>query len=182
VALKVVSPQVVHKVDVGGVALGLGDAAAVRAAYREVIGAVQSRQPEAFVRGAFVQQMAAKGVEMILGLKRDPLFGPLVMFGLGGIFVEVFQDVTFRIAPVRPLGARRMLEEIRAHKILKGFRNQPPADREALAACIERLSQLALAFPEIEELDVNPLMVYPQGQGVRAVDARILLKAPDQGG
>jgi acetyltransferase len=119
--------------------------------------------------------MVPKGIELILGLKRDKQFGPVVMFGLGGITVEVLRDVTFRLAPVRELSAQHMIESIRAHKILAGFRGQPPADIASLIECICRLSQLALEQEAVVELDINPLMAYPEGQGCRAADARILL-------
>ncbi len=177
VALKVVSPQIVHKVDVGGVRLNVADDAALVKAYADLIASVGRKNPAAQIRGVYVQRMAGKGVETILGVKRDPHFGPLLMFGLGGIYVEALKDVTFRTAPVRELGARRMVEEIRAYRIIEGFRNQPPSDLQTLVGCIQRLSQMAIDFPEIEELDINPLMVYPQGQGAGAVDARIHLKS-----
>ena len=113
---------------------------------------------------------------MIIGLKRDRQFGPLLMFGLGGIYVEVFKDVAFRLAPVRELGAERMVKSIRAFRILQGFRGQPPADIRKLIECIERVSQLAQDLEAVEELDINPLIVYSEGKGAAAVDARILLK------
>lgn len=179
VVLKVVSPQIVHKFDVGGVRLRLEDARAVQSAFRGIMESVQERKPGAQIWGVFVQEFvsAPGGVETILGLKRDPHFGPLLMFGLGGVYVEVLRDVTFRIAPIRELGAYRMIEGIRAHRLLEGFRGQPPRDIDAIAECLLRLSQLAVELEEIEELDINPLMVFERGAGARVVDARILLRA-----
>ncbi len=176
VVLKVVSPQIVHKFDVGGVKLNLKDEAEVRAAYREILGRVREHRTDAEIWGVFVQEFVPGGLETILGLKRDPHFGPLLMFGLGGVYVEVLKDVTFRIAPIRELGAYRMIKQIRAHKLLEGFRGQPPRDVPAIAECLLRLSQLATELEAIEELDVNPLMVFEQGRGARVVDARILLQ------
>lgn len=176
VVLKIVSPDIVHKVDVGGVKLNLQDEPAVRQAYRELVSAVQAVQPKAHIWGVFVQQFVSGGKEIILGLKRDPHFGSLLMFGLGGIYVEAFRDVTFRIAPIRELGASRMICQIRSFKILEGFRGQPPSDIDAIAECLLRLSQLSQEIEEIEELDINPLIVFAKGQGAQVVDARILLK------
>jgi len=174
VAMKVLSPQIVHKVDIGGVRLHLSAPSEVRAAYDEMMAEIARRQPGAAVDGVIVQKMAS-GVETILGVNHDPQFGPIIMFGLGGIYVEVFKDVTFRLAPIRELSARRMVESIKAGQILRGVRGQPPADLDALVECIERLSQLAAEIPEIAELDINPLMVLPAGNGAAVVDARLRL-------
>ncbi|MCM8794238.1 MAG: acetate--CoA ligase [Candidatus Omnitrophica bacterium] len=175
--MKILSPDILHKVDVGGVRLGIQSPQEAQKAFDEMMARVKQHLPRARLEGVVLQKMAPPGTEMILGMKRDPQFGPVLMFGLGGIYVEVFKDVTFRLAPVRELGARRMVESIRARKILEGFRGQPPADTEALIECIERLSQLSLELEEMAELDINPLIVYPKGTGVLAVDARILLTA-----
>ncbi len=174
VALKVLSPQIIHKVDVGGIRLDLTAPSEVRAAYEEMLMDIARRQPAAAVEGVIVQKMMP-GVETILGINRDPQFGPILMFGLGGIYVEVFKDVTFRLAPIRELGAQRMVESIKAGQILRGVRGRPPADLDALLECLERLSQLAVDVPEIAELDINPLMVLPAGQGAAVVDARLRL-------
>ncbi len=174
VALKVVSPQILHKVDVQGVTLNCEPEDAGRE-FDELIKRVKKNKPEAEIKGVFVQKMAAKGHEMILGMKRDPRFGPLVMIGTGGIYVEVFHDVSFRLAPIRPLSARTMLEQIRGYKLLKGFRGEPRSDLDALQEGILRLSQLSLELDGISELDINPLFVYPEGRGIVAADARILL-------
>ncbi len=178
VVLKIVSPQIIHKFDVGGVQLNLKDEDEVRAAYNSILERVREAQPEAEIWGVFVQEFVPGGLETILGLKRDPHFGPLLMFGLGGVYVEVLRDVTFRVAPIRELGAHRMIRQIRAYKLLEGFRGQPPRDVGAIAECLLRLSQLAIELEEIEELDINPLMVFEEEAGARVVDARILLKTP----
>jgi acetate---CoA ligase (ADP-forming) len=123
-----------------------------------------------------VEKMAQKGVEVIVGMQHDPYFGPLLMFGLGGIYVELFGDVSFRVAPVSREAALEMIHATRAGRLLTGFRGQPVADLDAVVDCILRLGQLALDFPEIEEVEVNPLVVYPQGQGALALDGRIILK------
>ena len=174
--MKILSPDILHKVDVGGVRLNLKDPDQVRWAFEEMIQTVSQRCPDAKIEGALLQQMVPQGTELILGMKRDKQFGPVLMFGLGGIYVEVFKDVTFRLAPVRELGAQRMIESPRANKILRGFRGQPPADIPALVESIERISQLSTELEEIEELDINPLMAHPEGQGCRVADARILVR------
>ncbi len=174
-AMKILSPDILHKVDVGGVRLGIRDGAEAEQAFKEILEKVRGHAPKARLDGVLVQQMVPPGTELILGMKRDRQFGPLLMFGLGGIYVEVFKDVAFRLAPVRKLGAERMIRSIRAFKILRGFRGQPPADLPKLIECIERVSQLAVDLPEIEELDINPLIAYGEGRGAAAADARILL-------
>jgi len=175
VALKVLSPDVVHKFDVGGVQLNLNNDHDVRQAFERIVHSVKQHLPEACIKGVLVQAMAKKGREVILGMKRDPQFGPLLMFGLGGVYVEVLRDVTFRFAPVRELGAYRMVRDIRTYKLLEGVRGEPPADIDKIAECIERLSQLAVEQDLIEELDINPLIVYPKGEGAVVVDVRIMV-------
>ncbi len=179
VVLKIVSPQVIHKFDVGGVELNLKTDGEVREAFQRIMARVQAAIPDADIWGVYVQKFIAEpgGLEVILGMHREPHFGPLLMFGLGGVYVEVLKDVTFRIAPVRELGAYRMLREIRAKALLDGYRGQPPRDVKAIAECIMRLSQLALEIEDIAELDINPLLVMESGRGARVLDARILLKA-----
>lgn len=174
VVMKVVSQQIIHKVDVGGVRLNLNSADDVQHAFKDIM-AVGERL-KAKIDGVFMQRMAPKGREVILGMKRDPHFGPILMFGLGGIYVEALKDVTFRVAPIRELSAYDMLKNIRAFKLLQGVRGEPPADLEAIADCLKRLSQLACDHPEIEEIDINPLMVYGAGKGAGVIDARIILK------
>ncbi|MFH0986267.1 MAG: acetate--CoA ligase family protein [Candidatus Omnitrophota bacterium] len=174
VVMKVVSQQIIHKVDVGGVRLNLNSADDVQHAFRDIM-AVGERL-KAKIDGVFMQRMAPKGREVILGMKRDPHFGPILMFGLGGIYVEALKDVTFRVAPIRELSAHDMLRNIRAFKLLEGVRGEPPADLEAIADCLKRLSQLSCDHPEIDEIDINPLMVYGEGKGAGVIDARIILK------
>ncbi|MDP6344636.1 MAG: acetate--CoA ligase family protein, partial [Alphaproteobacteria bacterium] len=178
VALKVVSPDIPHKTEVGGVALNLADAAAVRAAFTSIMEQAAARMPAAAIAGCLVAPMVTDGVETILGVQRDPVFGPVVMFGLGGIFVEVLEDVTFRVAPFDEAEARRMIGEIRAHKVLEGVRGRPPADIDALAGALSRLSLFAAAHGEvIDSLDLNPFVVRPRGQGALALDAVLQLNS-----
>jgi len=165
VALKRVAPGVVHKADGGGVALGLGNAAALRAAFARVVGPGE--------RG-FVQRMAPGGLEVIVGARRDEQFGPLVMVGLGGITVEVLRDVAFRLAPLSVEEAREMLAETAAGRLLAGVRGQPPGDAEAVVETLRRAGQLLADLPEVAEVDLNPLIVAPAGEGAWAVDVRIV--------
>jgi acetyl coenzyme A synthetase (ADP forming)-like protein len=173
VAMKVISPEIVHKSDVGGVVLNVDDADAARAAYEGMIREIGRRAPNAAVQGVFVQRMVRGGVETIVGVSRDRLFGPLVMFGLGGIYVEALRDVTFRVAPLGPAEARDMIGGIRGAQILAGMRGRPGVDRAALEDVLRRISQLAVDFPAMEELDVNPLLAF-EDRAV-AVDARVRL-------
>lgn len=175
VALKVASPDISHKTDVGGVALGLADESALRGAFATMEATVALRVPEARIDGFEVEQMVLDGKEVLLGVQRDPAFGPILAFGMGGIYVEVLRDVTFRLAPIRPLSAVNMVRSVRSFPILTGVRGEPPGDLVALYEAIERMSQLAVEVPEVSELDINPLLVRPEGAGVVAVDARIVL-------
>lgn len=176
VVMKIISPQIVHKVDVGGVRLNLQSESDVKAAYANLMQHVKTVKPGVEIWGVLIQEMVRNGKETILGMKRDPHFGALLMFGLGGIYVEVFKDVVFRIAPIRELGARHMIEGIKGFKLLRGFRGEAPSDIDAVAQSLMRLSQLVTEFPEIEEMDINPLIVLPAGSGARVVDARILIE------
>jgi acetyltransferase len=176
VVLKIVSPDILHKFDVGGVRLGIKSAVELKGAYKALMKDVKKAQPGAKITGAFVQAMAEPGKEIIIGMNRDPRFGPLLMFGLGGIYVEVLKDVSFRLAPIRELSAYHMIEQIKGYKMLESFRGEPPSDIPSIAECLMRLSQLVMDFPEIIELDVNPLFVYQEGRGARVIDARILLR------
>ena len=175
VALKIASPDIVHKVDVGGVLLNISTAEDARAGFKKITNGVKQRAPGARLLGVEVVQMAAQGTEVILGISQDPTFGHLIMFGLGGTYVEVLKDVSFRLVPIRELGARNMITSIRAAKVFESFRGQPPADTDAIAECLERLSQLVVDFPEIAELDINPLIVHGKGEGAHVADVRIVL-------
>lgn len=177
VVLKIASPDILHKTDVGGVKVGLSNAADVRDAYELITYRAQRYVPDARIWGCLVQEMVPPGgLEVLVGMNRDPQFGPLITFGLGGIYVETLKDVTFRIIPFSAQEAVEMLSEIRAHSLLDGVRGQPPADKNAIIDALLRISQLVQDFPEIAELDINPLMVYPQKQGAIAIDMRLVLK------
>ena len=173
IVLKIVSPDVAHKSDVGGVRLGLESEEEVEEAFGEIIDAVKIAQPDAQIDGVAVQKMATAGTEVIIGMSKDPQFGPVMMFGLGGILVEVLKDVAFRIVPLEPKDAREMVREIKGFLVLEGVRGQPPADVAALENLILKVSEFVEAHPEIEELDLNPVFAYPDG--ALAVDARIVL-------
>lgn len=174
VVLKIVSPDVIHKSDVGGVVVGLKTEEDVRKSYNEILENVRKHKPKAEIVGILVQEMAPSSTEVIVGATKDPQFGPALMFGLGGIFVEVLKDVTFRIAPVTEDEAREMITEVKAYPLLKGYRNLPPADLEAIIKIILNTSRLVMEHHEIKELDLNPIMVYEKG--AKIVDARILLE------
>ncbi|MEE9203041.1 MAG: acetate--CoA ligase family protein [Dehalococcoidia bacterium] len=174
VALKIASAQVVHKSDAGGVKLGLTSQSGVVRAYREIMASVADRHPEARVEGVSVQKMAPPGTEVIMGMSKDPQFGPVLMFGLGGIWVELLKDVSFRIVPILPRDAREMIREIKGFPLLEGYRGTPPAHLPTLEDMLLKLSSFVEANPEIGELDLNPVFAYPDGASV--VDARIILE------
>jgi acetyltransferase len=178
VAMKVVSPDIVHKSDVGGVKLNLATEAAVRDAFDLMMLRIARLAPNARLTGAYIERMAPPGREVIIGMTRDPQFGPMLMFGLGGIFVEVMKDVTFHLAPLTMEEALAMLKGTRSYALLEGVRGQTGADVSTVAVCIQRLSQLVTDFPEISELDVNPLIVGPPGTEPVVADARITLAIP----
>ena len=175
VVLKLASPDILHKTEVGGVLVNVQDEAAVRAGFETILARAKAARPEASIAGVQVQQMVSGGQEVIIGVKRDPTFGPLLMFGLGGIFVEALADVSFRLAPLTEADAAEMVAEVRSAALLTGLRGQPAADRAALEATILRVGQLAAENPEIVEMDLNPLLVLPTGRGVMAVDARLIV-------
>lgn len=177
VALKIVSPDILHKTDVGGVRLNLQDADAVAQGFQAIDASVRRFFPNAAIQGIAVQEMVVGGKEVILGMTRDPQFGPLLMFGLGGIYVEVLKDVAFRVAPIGPDEAESMIREIRSFPLLRGVRGEKASDLAAVVDALCRLSQLCVDFPEILELDVNPLLVKPEGEGAVAIDARLALAA-----
>jgi acetyl-CoA synthetase (ADP-forming) len=174
VVLKVVSPDIIHKSDVGGVIVGLKSAKEVKDAYKKILENVKKHRADAKIVGILVQEMAPASTEVIVGAIKDPQFGPALMFGLGGIFVEVLKDVTFRIAPITEDEAREMITEVRAYPLLKGYRNMPPADIEAIIKILLNTSKLVMDHEEIKEVDLNPIMVYEKG--AKTVDARIILE------
>ena len=178
VVMKIVSEQILHKSDAGGVIVGLATAAEVKEAFDTIVTRARGYKPEAEIEGVLVQKMASPGVEVIMGLNRYPIFGPLLMFGSGGIFVEVFQDVAFRLAPIGRNEARRMVREIKGYKLLQGFRGKPKGDIESVEKCLVALSNMAMNHPEIVELDINPLLVHAEGKAATAADCRMILKAP----
>ena len=175
-AMKICSPDIIHKFDAGGVRLKIKTKDEARKAFEEIIENAKKFKPSAKIDGVIIERMAKRGVEVILGGVRDPNFGPICMFGLGGTFVEAMRDVTFRIAPMWEISAEIMIRTIKAYRILKGIRGAPPCDIDAIKDCILRLSQMLTEQPEIAELDINPLIVYPEGQGCLVADSRILLK------
>jgi acetyltransferase len=175
VVMKALSDDIVHKVDVGGVRLNIGSAGEAREAFSGIMQSVAARQPQARVKGILVEKMIPPGEEVILGVKRDPSFGAVVMFGLGGIFVEIFRDVTFRVAPVSRSCAGSMVKEIKTAPLLQGARGRAARDVKSIETCILRLSQLALECPQIRELDINPMIVLEEGQGCFVADAKIML-------
>jgi len=173
VALKIISPDILHKSDFGGIRLNLNDPQEVRTAYQEMMESIANRLPQARLEGVLVERMADKGQEVIIGMRRDPNFGPLIMFGLGGVYVELFGDVSFRVAPLTRREALDMIHQTHAGKLLSGFRGEEPYDLQAVVDVILRLSQLALDFPQIAEMEINPLRVFRQG--ALALDGRIIL-------
>jgi acyl-CoA synthetase (NDP forming) len=174
VVLKIVSPDIIHKSDVGGVIINIKDAKDVQSAYKQIMDNVKKHKPDAKIVGMLVQEMASQSTEVIVGATKDPQFGPTLMFGLGGIFVEILKDVTFRIAPVIEDEAREMIKDVKAYPLLKGYRNMPPADVEAIVGILLNTSRLVMEHQEIKELDLNPIMVYEKG--AKTVDARIILE------
>jgi len=176
VVMKIASPDILHKSDVGGIIVGVQNDDAAREAFATLVARAKQHVPNATIWGTQVQEMVVNARETIIGMNRDPQFGPLVMFGLGGIYVEVLKDVTFRVAPMSSSQAQKMIESVRSYPLLRGVRGQAPADVEAIADTILRVSQLVTDFPEIAELDINPLLARDRGQGAVAVDMRLILK------
>ncbi|MBN1123277.1 MAG: acetate--CoA ligase family protein [Anaerolineae bacterium] len=176
IVMKIASPDILHKTDVGGVKVGLKTVEEVRETFETMVQQAEKYVPGARIWGCLVQEMAPQGHEILVGMNRDPQFGPLVTFALGGIYVEVLKDATFRIAPFSEEEAYEMLGEIRSHALLDGVRGKPPADKAAIVDTLLRINQLVLDFPEIVELDINPLMVYDEGNGAVAIDMRLVLK------
>ena len=175
VVMKIVSPDVVHKSDAGGVKLDIKSARGVGVAYREIVASVRQKQPSARLLGVSVQKMARPGVEVIIGMSKDPQFGPVLMFGLGGILVEVLKDVAFRIVPLSRRDASEMIREIKGFPILKGYRGLDPVDIAVLEDLLLKVSVLVEKNPDIAELDLNPIFAYKDG--AVAVDARVVLES-----
>ncbi len=174
VVLKIISPDVIHKTDSGGVKLGLKSVSEVRKAYNEILGSVRKQFPSAVVHGVSVQKMARPGTEVIIGTSKDPQFGPVIMFGLGGIFVEMLKDLSFRIIPVARRDAQEMIQEIKGYPLLRGYRGKEPASIPVLVDMILKISDLINKNPQIKELELNPVFAY-KDRAV-AVDARIILE------
>ncbi|MFC1987235.1 acetate--CoA ligase family protein [Chloroflexota bacterium] len=174
VVLKIVSPDVIHKSDAGGVKLGLKTARQAGKAYDDIIKAIKKQNPEAKIQGVSVQKMARPGVEVIIGMSKDAQFGPVLMFGLGGIFVEVLKDVSFRIVPLVPRDAKEMIREIKGYPLLEGYRGQEPVDIANLEKLMLKVSDFVEKNPEVKELDLNPIFAYRDG--AVAVDARVILE------
>lgn len=172
-AMKVVSKDILHKSDAGGVKLNLRGEAELREAYDRIMSSCHAYAPDADIRGVLVTPMAKKGTEVIIGVSRDPIFGPVLMFGLGGIFVEILEDVAFRAIPLSHHDARSMVEQVKASRILEGVRGEPPIDKDALVDLLLKVSGIVTAYPQLSELDLNPVIAYPDGYA--AVDARVII-------
>ncbi|HET6779747.1 MAG TPA: acetate--CoA ligase family protein, partial [Nitrososphaera sp.] len=174
--MKIVSPDIIHKSDAGGVKVGIKTDDELKSAFRTITENALKYKSDAKIKGVLVQEMVKSAKETILGASQDPTFGPVIMFGLGGIYVEVLKDVVFRVAPIDEEEAINMVESIKTIKLLKGARGEKPSDLKAIADSLQRLSQLVVDFPEIKEFDINPLLVLEEGKGARVVDARIILR------
>ena len=175
VVLKIVSPDIIHKSDIGGVKLNLTNATQAGRAYADIIAAAKKSNAKADIHGVSVQKMARPGVEVIMGMTKDPQFGPVLMFGLGGVFVEVLKDVAFRIVPLERRDASQMIREIKGYPLLEGYRGHEPADIKSLEDLLLKLSDFVDKTPEIKELDLNPILAYKDG--AVAVDARVILES-----
>lgn len=174
-ALKIVSPDIVHKSDARGVLLNIKSVPELRTAYEEIIQNAKEYNPKADIIGVSVQQMIEGNKEVIIGMNRDRVFGPVLLFGVGGIFVEVLKDVTLKVLPLADKDIDNMFNEIQASKLLTGFRGTKPADLASLKKMIQKVARVSQKFPEISELELNPVVVHEQGMGAVALDARIIL-------
>jgi acetyltransferase len=177
VVLKIVSPNILHKTEASGVRVKLRTQQEVRQAYKEIIQSAMNYNPRADIRGVLVSPMAGEGVEVIIGTKYDDQFGPVIMYGLGGIMVEILKDVAFRVIPLSPTGARKMIEETKSFPILNGSRGKPPLDKKAITKLLQLCSEMVVAYPQIAEMDLNPVIVHQEGLSI--VDARVILKADE---
>lgn len=175
VALKIISPDIIHKSDAGGVRLDLRDSAEVEEAFKEMIDSAKNQHPGADIQGISVQKMVSPGVEVIIGMTKDPQFGPVMMFGLGGVLVEILEDVSFRIIPLTKRDASEMIREIKGYPLLEGYRGQAPSDISCLEDLLVTVSKFIEKHPEVKELDLNPVFAYRNGAMV--VDARIVLES-----
>ena len=176
VVLKIDSPDILHKTEAKGIRVGVKNPEEVRAAYGELIQNGRAYNPQAKINGVLVQEMAGEGVEVIVGVSKDSQFGPTVMFGLGGIFVELLKDVSFRVCPLSAKDARNMIQEVKGAKLLQGFRGKPECDLEELERTLLKISAFALECGEFfQEVDINPLIVRPRGKGVKMIDALMVL-------
>ncbi|MGI0070149.1 MAG: acetate--CoA ligase family protein, partial [Nitrosopumilaceae archaeon] len=173
VVMKIASPQIIHKSDASGVRVGLKTPQEVKKAFKEIVKNAKKYDKKATIKGVLVQEMVKGGKETIVGSKQEPGFGPVVMFGMGGIYVEVLKDVTFRIAPITNSEADEMISSIKTNKLLQGVRGEKPSDLQKLSECIQKISQLVTDFQEIKELDLNPVLVFETGKGCKVVDVRI---------
>jgi acetyltransferase len=176
VVMKISSPDILHKSDIGGVKVGVSDAASARDTFELIEYRARKYSPDARIWGVLVQEMVRKGRELLVGVNRDPQFGPLVAVGMGGIYVEVLKDVAFRLAPISEQEAREQLRSIRTFPLLRGVRGEPQADIAAIEETVLRVSQLVTDFPEIVEMDINPLVAHNEGEGAIVLDARIILR------
>jgi len=173
IVMKIVSPDIIHKTDAGGVKVGIKDEKEAELAYQEIISKVKKYNKEAKIEGVIVYPMVLQGTEIIIGMMKDPHFGPVVMFGLGGIFVEVLKDISFRILPIEERDAGEMITGIKGYEILKGARGNPPRDIQAIKEVLLKVSKLTTENPEINEIDLNPIFVFEKG--LQVVDARMIL-------
>jgi len=173
ITMKIVSPDIIHKTDAGGVKLNIKDETEARLAYQEIMLRVKRYNKETQIFGVITCSMITKATEIIIGMIKDPHFGPVIMFGLGGIFVEILKDISFRILPIEERDAREMITEIKGYEILKGARGNPPRDIQAIEEVLMKVSKLTMENPEINEIDLNPIFVFEKG--LQVVDARMIL-------
>jgi len=173
IAMKIVSPDIIHKSDAGGVKLNIKNEKEAKLAYQGIISKVKKYNKEAQIFGVITYSMIPKITEIIIGIMKDPHFGPVIMFGLGGIFVEVLKDISFRILPIEEIDAWEMIAEIKGYEILKGARGEAPKDMEAIKILLMKISQLSIENPEIKEIDLNPVFVFEKG--LQVIDARMIL-------
>ena len=173
IVMKIVSPDIIHKTDAGGVKVGIKDEKEAKAAYQDIIYKVKKYKKEAKISGAIAYSMIPQGTEIIIGMMKDPHFGPVIMFGLGGIFVEILKDISFRILPLEERDAEEMISEIKGYEILKGIRGETPKDVKSIRDVLMKISQLVMENPEINEIDLNPIFVFEKA--LQVVDARIIL-------